>query len=69
MIETFDLRPHAPATGDLCGRCASNKFSIVARRHYASRWDINLCEMCLTPEERVALKGVLEDVLYLSGVR
>jgi hypothetical protein len=68
-IETFDLRPHTPTAGDLCGRCTSNEFPIVARRHYASRWDINVCERCLTQDERAALKGVIDDGLYLSGVR
>jgi hypothetical protein len=68
-IETLDVRPYTPTPGDLCGRCASNGLAIVARRHYASRWVINLCESCLTLEERVALKGVVDDGLYLSGVR
>jgi len=67
--ESLDVRPHTPTPGELCGRCASNESSIVARRFYASRWVINLCERCLTAEERVALKGVLDDGLYLSGVR
>jgi len=63
------VRPYCPDPGDLCGRCVSAKFPIVASHHYASRWVINLCESCLTPEERAALNGVLEDGLYRSGLR
>jgi hypothetical protein len=61
--------PHAPAAGDLCGRCASNKLSIVARRHHASGWGINICDRCLRQEERAALQGVVDDGLYFSGIR
>ncbi len=68
-VVNLDVRPYTPDPGDLCGRCASDKSSIVATRHYATRWVINLCDRCLTPEERAALRGALDDGLYLSGLR
>ena len=67
--ERPDVRPHIPNAGDLCGRCASKKFVVVARRHHPSGWIINLCEHCITTKERVALSGALDDALYLSGLR
>jgi len=64
-----DVRPYTANRGDLCGRCASKRFTVVARRHHPSGWIINLCEQCITTKEKVALSGALDDALYLSGLR
>lgn len=64
-----DVRPFAPDAGDLCGRCASSRLLIVARSYHSSGWVINVCNACLTTEERLVLDDTLADGLYLSGLR
>jgi hypothetical protein len=65
----LDVRPYQPEIGDLCGRCGTAKFPIVANHHYVTGWIINLCEGCLTRKERNALNDALDDGLYRSGLR
>jgi len=65
----LDVRPYRPDACDLCGRCGQARLPIVASVHYITRWVINLCEGCLTPQERVALNDALDDGLFRSGLR
>ena len=64
-----DVRPYAPDPGDLCGRCVCNRLRIVARRYHPNGWVINVCDSCLTAEEKQALKGTLDEAMYLAGLR
>ena len=65
----LDVRPYRPDACDLCGRCGQAKFPIVGSHHYVSGWVINLCEGCLTPEEKATLNEAIDEGLYRCGLR
>jgi hypothetical protein len=68
-VRKTDIRPYTPTPGDLCGRCAGDRLTIVARRHHPNGWIINVCDWCLTAEEKQILNETLDEALYLAGLR
>ena len=62
-----EVRPYQPEIGDLCGRCGAARFPVISR-HYVAGWAINLCEGCMTDQERLGMNGVLDDGLYRLGM-
>lgn len=63
-----ETRPYIPTPGDLCGRCASPAYPVVARCFYSSRWIINVCESCLMIDEvDAAVKRTIDVLDELAG--